>query len=1076
MKKFIAILLVICLVSLGTPFVLSADLSSLAELSGSWTFPTSSSAEGSGSGDCFAMSNTSTSTNFIYSADVSFRSGIAASLVFRGNRTNPSSSSYVANIDRDAGTARIFKFTGSGATTLGTYRLPDATKDNYSLRVEANGANMRYFVDGVLAVVCSDTVPGGTTYYGLLNYSANVLYQNLSYTQLTFTGGTPSARLTGLTGVSGFSSSTYVYDVEVPFETDSINLTPTVAAGNTIKYNNQTVSGQVAVPLSEGNNTIFFETFKGSDRGMTTVVKIHREPDPDKYYTEKYRPQWHVTPPSGWLNDPNGMVYYKGQWHLFYQHDPTTKYAGIDKWWGHVVSTDLVNWEHRPIALTPDIYGSIFSGSAIVDKNNDSGLFGAVGGEGLIAYYTSHAGNGNQRQCMAYSLDDGETWTKYNGGAPIIDVGQDPLNNARDFRDPKVFWHEESGKWMMVVAGGPLRFYSSTNLINWTAEGMQPEIGTECPDFFQLPVNGGTEKKWVLTNSGVTYMIGEFNLVDGKWKFVPDSMDRYDMNFGPDSYAMQTFSDTPDGRRIKIDWMVDLGYAGRILDITDPWTQALTMPYEINLIQENGRYSLTQMPVAEMDLLRDGNGVEITDDVLVSPGDGNIYSGIRLESGVMKATIDVSDGGGFLYRLRAGNGQHTDIKYNALSGLLTVDRSHSGEIPFGGFGSAFSANVKPIDGKINLEVFIDWSSIEVFANGGRAVCTALIYPDRESNGIEFYAVDGDVTVENFEAEEFKSIWRPEGVPVPEPVEEYKLSAAKTDVLVGESLTVWVSPASDDEVQWDVPSDGIVEVIESGDGSVTLKAIGAGSAVIGAQFVPTGEITSVTINVSADGFRTNLSGLSALGGSWERTADGFKGTSGHSNGSIFASTKAADFVYKGTVKFLVGDIAAAMIFRASDDLSSWYSVDLNLEHKQIRLLKFTRDPITGATGDSSVSGPYSFSERADKTYTIKILGKGASVKVYVNDSLIFTGNTGETTSGRFGLNVFAAETMWNDLYAVSLGDCDIDGSITALDVMTVLKDVVGLEKLSGFEKEIADIDANGSITVLDARAILLAAVK
>ena len=1079
MKKFISIFLAICLMALITPFALSANLSGFTGLSGTWSFPNTTTADGQGSGDCFAMSNTTSSTNFIYSADVTFRSGTAASLVFRSS--NDAKTCYVANIDRSAGTARIFKFTNPGDANVGlVYHLPDSTKDKYNIRVEVIGSKMRYFVDGVLAVVCEDT-QFSSGRFGLLNYNANVLYENLTYTNVSFSGSASShsARLTGLTGLTGFSTSTYTYELDVPFETDSINLTPTVTGTNVIKYNGQTVSGQINVPLAEGKNDIIFETFKGSDRGMTTVVKIRREADPDKYYYEKYRPQWHVTPPSGWLNDPNGMVYYKGQWHLFYQHDPNTKYAGLDKWWGHVVSDDLVNWEHRPIALSPDIHGSIFSGSAIVDVNNDSGLFGSVGGQGLIAYYTSHANNGNQRQCMAYSLDDGETWIKYNGGAPIIgnSLTEDPLNVPRDFRDPKVFWHEESGKWMMVVAGGPLRFYSSANLINWTAEGMQNEIWTECPDFFQLSVNGGAEKKWVLTNSGVTYMIGEFSNVSGKWKFVPDSMDRYDMNFGPDSYAMQTFSDTPDGRRIKIDWMVDLGYAGRILDITDPWTQALTMPYEVNLIHENGRYSLTQTPVEEMNALRDGNGVVITDDVTVSPEDGNIYSDIRLESGVMKAEIDVSDGGGFLYRLRAGNGQHTDIKYSPVSGLLTVDRANSGAMPFSGFGSAFSASVKPIDGKISLEVFIDWGSIEVFANGGRAVCTALIYPDRESDGIEFYAVGGDVTVKHFEAEEFKSIWRPEGTPVlPEP-SEYKLSAAKTDVLVGDSLTVWVSPATDKEVKWTVPDDGIVEVIESSDGGTTLKAVGAGSAVISAEFVPTGAITSLTINVQEDGFNTNLTGLSALSGSWEHTAEGYKGISGNSNGSVFAGNSTADFAYTGTVKFgSADDVAAAMIFRTSDDLSSWYSVDLNIDQKQTRLLKFTRDPVTGSTSDEAVSSTYSFTESADNTYTIKILGKGSTVRIWVNGAFVFSGSTGAATSGRFGLNVYGSTTLWNDVYAVTLGDSDIDGTVTAADALAALKDVVNIEKLSGFNKDAADMDINGSISILDARAILLAAVQ
>jgi len=483
-------------------------------------------------------------------------------------------------------------------------------------------------------------------------------------------------------------------------------------------------------------------------------------------YKEKHRPQFHVTHEKGWLNDPNGMVYFNDKWHLYYQLDPNTKYAGHDKWWGHVESEDLVNWKMKPIALSPDEFGSMWSGSAVVDFNNDSGLFtDTAHKQGLLAFYTvsSHE---KQAQSLAYSLDEGETWIKYNNGAPIIDVDQDPLGNFH-FRDPKVWKHEESGKWMMVVAGGPVRFYSSDNLINWSPEGMHDEIHTECPDFFPLYVNGAPDnKKWVLSGGGVWYMVGDYKIVDGLWRFVPDSNKRYRFNHGLDVYAAQTFSDAPDGRRIKIDWMTNIHYAGNrgLQDATDPWCHALTLPYELELLQNQEGYLITQNPVAELELLREEKCFSISDKI-IKLGDDNVLKKLSLDIYEIEAVIDVACGG-FGLNLRKGENKYSgktiagiNILYNTKAELMTLDRSASGLIPFERFASAFNAKVACENGKVKLRIYVDKSSIEVFAQDGKTVFTAVFFPDDECAGLDIFAQSGEITIKKMDIYKLKSIWR-----------------------------------------------------------------------------------------------------------------------------------------------------------------------------------------------------------------------------------------------------------------------------------------------------------------------------
>ncbi len=469
----------------------------------------------------------------------------------------------------------------------------------------------------------------------------------------------------------------------------------------------------------------------------------------EELYRERYRPQYHITPEKSWLNDPNGLLYDRGRYHVFYQYDPNTKFPGIDKWWAHVSSEDLVNWRREPVALSPDEFGSMWSGSAVVDEKNTSGLFSDTPEKrGLVAFYTVTAAR--QQQAMAYSKDGGITWIKYDGGRPVIPYTDDPFDSG-DFRDPKVFWHEESGRWMMIVAGGPVRFYTSPDLIHWELESTNGDIHTECPDFFPMNIDGDPgRKKWVLSGGGVWYMLGEFAQVEGRWRFIPDSGERLPFGFAPDIYAGQSFFGTGD-HRLMLWWMTDVGYAWDLGKITDPWSGALSLPYELTLRSGEEGLRIFSQPAAELVALR-GKKAEIS-PCRILPGAPNPLEGLQEDCCEIEIELALDPGAGFTLDFRVGEGEKTSFSYDPDRRALVLDRSLSGRAPNERFLSAYPVSFTPEEGRVSFRLFLDWSSVEIFAEGGAYPFTALLFPDRKSCGMSLSAVGGGVTLRRF------TLWR-----------------------------------------------------------------------------------------------------------------------------------------------------------------------------------------------------------------------------------------------------------------------------------------------------------------------------
>ncbi len=506
----------------------------------------------------------------------------------------------------------------------------------------------------------------------------------------------------------------------------------------------------------------------------------------DTTNTDYYRPSYHFTPLYGWMNDPNGMVYKDGEYHLYFQYNPYgSKWGNMH--WGHAVSKDLVHWEHLDPAIARDPVGHIFSGSSVIDKKNTAGF----GKDAIIAIYTNSSENLGQVQCIAYSNDNGRTFTKYEGN-PVLT----PFDGLKDFRDPKVFWYEKGKCWYMIVsADKETRFYKSKNLKKWTyvsafgkGLGQQP-CQYECPDFFQLPVNGDKKKmKWVMTmninpgcwfgGSATEYFVGDF---DGKNFTCPDAHDVKWLDWGKDHYATVTFSNTGD-RVLGITWMSNWQYAN-----LTPFKQnrgANGLPRELKLYENNGKYYVSENVAPEIYALRK----ETKDLADASVADAKDFAGVAANmNGAFEIEADITPDANGIAGIEISNNkrERTLIYFDMKQGKVVMDRTESGLTDFGKQAVphdielawdkqraaegkepariANSINYKndfalatwaPLslceDGKktYHVDIFVDKSSVELFVDGGRIAMTNLVFPVAPYENVKLYTQGGKAEFKN----------------------------------------------------------------------------------------------------------------------------------------------------------------------------------------------------------------------------------------------------------------------------------------------------------------------------------------
>ena len=451
--------------------------------------------------------------------------------------------------------------------------------------------------------------------------------------------------------------------------------------------------------------------FTGAMKDFLCWKEMKQSDTFDTANREKFRPAYHHTPAYGWMNDPNGMFYKDGVYHLYYQYNP---YGSMweNMTWGHSTSKDLIHWEAQPLAIEPDALGAIFSGSCVVDKQNNQ----------VVAFYTS-AGKA-QVQSMAISKDNGLTFEKYAGN-PVL------VSTEEDFRDPKAFWNPDIQKWNLVLAvGQEMRFYSSSNLKDWTYESaFGQEYGChdgvwECPDLMKLPVRGTDKQKWMLIcninpggpfgGSATQYFIGEF---DGH-KFTCEHKDTRWMDYGKDHYATVTFDNAPDGRKIALAWMSNWQYANQVP--TKQFRSANSVPRDLDLFEHNGQTYCGVTPSKELLALR-GQTV------------GKLPKTCEI-------VVDVKGSTEIL--LSNTLGEQVVMKYDAAKQTFTMDRTRS----YASFSEAFPVEtIAPTYGDIKqLRIFIDNCSIEAFDAEGKMAMTNLVFPNEPYNNIKVKG--GKVTI------------------------------------------------------------------------------------------------------------------------------------------------------------------------------------------------------------------------------------------------------------------------------------------------------------------------------------------
>ena len=540
------------------------------------------------------------------------------------------------------------------------------------------------------------------------------------------------------------------------------------------------------VPFALGNGKTATVKILGLKKDALAINLMRLSDTFDTTNTDYYRPSYHFTPLYGWMNDPNGMVYKDGEYHLYFQYNPYgSKWGNMH--WGHAVSRDLIHWEHLDPAIARDPVGHIFSGSSVVDKKNTAGF----GKDAIIAIYTNNSVNHDEVQCIAYSNDNGRTFTKYEGN-PVLT----PFDGLKDFRDPKVFWYEKDKCWFMIVsADKETRFYKSKNLKKWDyvsafgkGLGQQP-CQYECPDFFQLPVNGDEKnKKWVMTmninpgcwfgGSATEYFVGDF---DGKNFTCPDANEVKWLDWGKDHYATVTFSNT-GSRVLAITWMSNWQYAN-----LTPFKQnrgANGLPRELKLYEKNGKYYISEDVAPEALALRKSTKELGSQTVEGEKAFTGATSGME---GAFEIEADVTaDANGIAgIELYNNKRERTLIYIDMKEGKVVMDRTESGLTDFGkqsvphdielawdkqraaegkqpariensiNYKNDFAlATWAPLslcqEGKktFHLDIFADKSSIELFVDGGRIAMTNLVFPVAPYENVKLYSQGGKAEFQN----------------------------------------------------------------------------------------------------------------------------------------------------------------------------------------------------------------------------------------------------------------------------------------------------------------------------------------
>ncbi|WP_303194627.1 GH32 C-terminal domain-containing protein [Thomasclavelia spiroformis] len=1016
-----------------------------------------------GVNDVFLLSETD-GDNFVYEADVKFneRCG-AASLVFRASEDLNNKSMYVANINGASGEVRLFKFGQDDNYDLAKSQFIALDENNeYHLKITVIDKHIVYYINGQLVINTADYTMNDRNEdshygqndaltsgkFGLLTWNGNVTYQNIEYTPIDDTNS-PQLDDLSVESINGkvdkqiaFSKGQYVYITYVTNSTTAVSLIPEIKNDSEIVATNE--NGEIVdinnLPVTKDLQT-YTLTVRNGNAKVLYRIRVHRMQVDESYYNEDYRGQYHYSVKNGWGNDPCGLVYYKGKYHLFYQYYDSPNWGPMH--WAHATSTDLIHWEEQPIQFYPDEYGTMFSGCAVIADHETAPAIFNEGEEGLVFFITSNGGNGSdvQKITAAYSKD-GETFYKYDEGKVLINWTDDSLKNTA-FRDPKVFRYEN--KWFMVIAGGPLRIYSSDDLVNWQVESVYGDLHTECPDLYPLVVKDENnqetgEVKWVLDRGGRKYKIGDFKQVNGKWSFVPDEqyastnadgMGNEDndgiMNFGPDSYAAMTYYRGDFGTAenfkaqdiIAINWMNtwDSGFNNAIPNANGNTIFNGTYNLQLRLgIKKDsyGKYYLTQTPIDEYKILRDeANKVELNGVTINETNNPlNNFSGDSYEIVAnLKPDSTCSEVG---FKVRTGYDQETVIKYNLENKQLTIDRLKSGVIVVEGERlNVCSQNVElNADGSIDLHIYVDRSSVEVFTNDYTVAGAMQIFASPVSKGLSVYSIDGNATG-NITIYPMKTIWTDKLTPT----KPLSVGIDKTNIngYVGDEFTLnsWVSPAElSQDLIYTVDNNDVISLEQNGS-QATLKALKAGEATITVAAKQNPNITKkCSVHIYENNFKTNLSDFEAVGGNWYVDDETYI-ASHNDNGFMFANKISTNkFKYEIDATYQTGILNFIFQSQTKNVWDGCYSLQLN--GNTVRLFDFKDDYTFTSTNNLAIA--------PDNKYHMEINVDDNKIVALVNGveyiNHVISESDRQYDEGYVGLGIFNTNAKYQNFYVTT----------------------------------------------------------
>lgn len=775
-------------------------------------------------------------------------------------------------------------------------------------------------------------------------------------------------------------------------------------------------------------------------------------------YSEPYRNQLAYSALRGWNNDPNGLLYADGVYHMYYQYNYDARTGEtFNVWgnmsWGHATSTDLVHWQEQPVAIpayqTVDgvFYEMMFSGSAVYDEYNSSGLFetgpdGRVAeGQGIVALLTQPQG-GVQRQILAYSKDGGNSFVIYGEV-----IGQNNPGDIGDneFRDPKVFWSEERSCWLMAVGGGSVRMYSSKNLINWEYIGATGLWG-ECPDISRYETDDGVKYALIIspedkaksheyngTNRGETfypaeyYAVGELN---SRGLFVPDDGGIKRLSYGMDSYAMQTFNGTPDGNVYGISWASSWKNVGQMEALRENYNGGMTIACKLDLVPDgSGGYMLERTPVSGYENLRGG---------LIGEYSGKLEMGVNALSGVhadvfdMQAELDLSSGGASFVQLnlRTSAAERIQMRYDVAEGVLTFDRSQSsliaqteGVLLQGGsqkravradyLNLPESVPVPLEDGKLNFRIISDRAFLSVFVNGRSLF--AAVFPSAISDGMMLYA-DADIGAD-------VKVWEMNGIfGDVAPAQTLIVSASKLDLSVGENKAVITSSFSSfcgaEEVEYVIAEGGQFVSLEQFGQTAFVTGTAKGSAVIEAR-TPQGA-QRIEVYVYEDGYDGDLNFTLPLF-AYTRPDDGGVAISAGTDGFMFSRESAEEFCYSAEVS--VGGQACGLMFGVSSNFFDYFVATADFEENLVKVWR-------AGVGDlASVS--YDFGGAASCTLTVVV--NAGSAKVQVNGKTALMCPLPGYSGGMLGINVYNGEAVFNNVSLTRIAAATFSGESISFNV-------------------------------------------